>query len=302
MKDSKAPVQKFGLLLLCLHASFSLVSPRAFSQEPPIRIRKNISYLPVGMDADAYTSQQCKLDLYLPPESGEQFPLLVWFHGGGLKGGSRSSKLTVQLAKSLAARGVGVALPDYRLNPNVQFPAYIQDAALAVHWAVMNRKSLDAAPGVFVGGHSAGGYIACLLAMDSRYFKKANISEDNIAGFIPISGQTMTHFTVAEERGFSASVITADDAAPIHYLKKDTPPILLLIGDQDWPARLEENLYFVSALQKVGGNNNVSLHVIQNRDHGSILEYAAADGDPAGDLVLSFVLEAKLPAEPSREE
>jgi acetyl esterase/lipase len=165
---------------------------------------------------------------------------------------------------------VGVAVADYRLNPQVKFPAYIHDAALAVRWAVTNTKSLGAAPNVFVGGHSAGGYIACLLVMDSRYLENAEVGKDDIAGFIPMSGQTMTHFTVAEERGIPPTVITADKAAPIHYLKSETPPILLLVGDQDWPARLEENAYFEAALRKVGKNPNVTLRVIADRDHGSI--------------------------------
>jgi len=240
-------------------------------------------------------STQCRLDVYLPPRPEGPFPLLVWFHGGGLKGGSKTSPDTVRLAQSLAEQGVGVVVAGYRLNPEVRFPVYLQDAAQAVRWAVDHAVSLKAQPQVFVGGHSAGAYLAALLAMDSSFLTEAGVASDRIAGVIAMSGQMMTHFTVAEERGISNKVLTADDAAPIHHLRNDHPPLLLLIGDNDWPARLEENLYFCAALRKVGESGRVALSVVAGRDHAGILHRAAEPGDPAGEVMLRFLKGRGLP-------
>jgi dipeptidyl aminopeptidase/acylaminoacyl peptidase len=177
----------------------------------------------------------------------------------------------------------------------VSFPVYITDAAEAVRWAIDHAVSLGAQPAIYVGGHSAGGYIAALLAMDDHYLKDAGVAADRIAGYIPMSSQMTTHFTVAEERGISSKVITVDDAAPLHHLREGTPPMLVLIADDDWPARLEENEYFVAALKKVGGNSNVSLSVVKDRDHSSILKKTAETNDPAASAILGFVRTGVLP-------
>ena len=250
-------------------------------------------------DADStheYVRTQCKLDLYLPANVDNPFPMLVWFHGGGLKIGSRTDYFTGKLAKAFAQKGIGVAVPAYRFSPKVTFPAYVQDAALSVKWVVDHASKLGAAPAVFVGGHSAGGYLASLLAMDTRYLTAVGVETNRIAGFIPMSGQTMTHFTVASERGHPNPTLMADDAAPITYLTRVTPPILLLMGDRDWPARLEENQYFLAALKQVGRNSNAQLIMAKDRDHSSILNRACEDGDPAGTAMLNFIRTGQLPS------
>ena len=85
------------------------------------------------------------------------------------------------------------------------------------------------------------------------------------------------------------SQAAADEAAPIFYAHKDTPPILLILGDNDWPARLEENAYFAALLQKVSKNERVSLVVVPDRDHGSIIDKCPEPGDPAGEAMLKFM-------------
>lgn len=257
-------------------------------------VRQDISYLNTPPEND-YAAAQCKLDVYLPKTSGEPAPLLVWFHGGALKGGSKTGKASVAVAKSLADRGVAVVLPEYRFSPQVTFPAYLRDAAQAVRWAVDHAESLKVRPKIYVGGHSAGGYLAALLAMDGRFLEEAGVRPDRIAGFINMSGQTMTHFTVAEERGISGTGVTADEAAPIHHLRKDIAPLLVLIADNDWPARREENAYFVQAMRDVAGCKNLSFRIVGNRDHSSILKNTAEIDDPAATAILDFVRSGSLP-------
>ena len=48
-----------------------------------------------------YEKSRCKLDLYLPP-SGDHFPVLVWFHGGALTGGTKDADSTKKIAQRFA--------------------------------------------------------------------------------------------------------------------------------------------------------------------------------------------------------
>ena len=128
--------------------------------------------------------------------------MIVWFHGGGLTGGSKSSTGDVALARRFVEKGIAVAQVEYRFSPKVKYPTYLQDAAKAVSWIVAEAPTRGLNPkAIFVGGHSAGGYISAMLALDERLLKGAGVAPGAVAGFIPVSGQMMTHFTVRSERG-----------------------------------------------------------------------------------------------------
>ena len=193
------------------------------------------------------------------------------------------------MARSLADAGICVISANYRLSPKVTFPAYIQDAAAAVAWARNNVSGYGGNPDrVFVGGHSAGAYLALMLGMDPHYLAEVGMKPSDVAGFIPVSGQTMTHYTVRQERGGEKYAITADAAAPVHFARAETPPFLVLYADHDMLARAEENEYFV-ALMKGVGNKRVTGQLIADRTHGSIAGKIVNEGDPAREAILQFM-------------
>ena len=101
----------------------------------------------------------------------------------------------------------------------------VGDAAAAVTWtqAHIAEHGGDARR-LFVGGHSAGGYITLMLGMDPHFLHDAGLEPSAIAGFIPIRGQTMTHYTVRGERGIGKFTVIADEAAPVHFARQETPP------------------------------------------------------------------------------
>ena len=117
------------------------------------------------------------------------------------------------LFRSLARAGVAVVSAEYRLSPKVKYPAYLQDAAAAFAWtrAHIAEHGGDVEK-LFVGGHSAGGYLTFMIGLDERYLREFGVELSGIAGLIPVSGQTMTHYTVREERGIGQFTITADEA------------------------------------------------------------------------------------------
>jgi acetyl esterase len=94
------------------------------------------------------------------PVGGER-GVLVWFHGGGWVIGSLDTHDV--LARQLAARsGAAVLSVDYRLAPEHRFPAAVDDAWAAAAWAGERFER------VAVGGDSAGGNLAAVVALRAR--------------------------------------------------------------------------------------------------------------------------------------
>jgi acetyl esterase/lipase len=258
-----------------------------FLELKDISLTADIPYK-VGDTLSQYERERCKLDLYLPKEK-KNFPVVVWFHGGGLTGGQKAGGDTPKVALSWVQAGIAVASVNYRLSPKVKFPAYIEDGAAAVAWVRENISAHGGNPKrVFVGGHSAGAYLSMMLGLDAKYLKSVGVDTGSLAGLIPVSGQTMTHFTVRQERGLPKDDVIADEAAPIHFARKDAPPMLLLMGDKVWPARLEENAYF-AAILKTKKNRTTSLVIVPDRTHGSIFAKLLEEGDAGRAAFLNFV-------------
>lgn len=253
------------------------------------KVVKNIPYKN-GTGLTAYERERCYLDLYMPI-SKNNFSTIVWFHGGGLESGSKDEAVTVAIAKCFASNGVAVALVNYRLSPKAVYPAYIDDAAASVAWIVNHIQEYGGnSKSVFISGHSAGGYLTAIVGMDPKYLAKYGVDTSRIAGIIPVSGQVFTHFTIRKEQGIPnpQNTPTIDDAAPCYHVRKDAPPLLAICGDHDWPARAEENRYFIAMLKTVG-DKDAEYQEFANRDHGSIISKIPEAHDPVAEAILNFV-------------
>lgn len=257
----------FLLFFLCCALLSSAKRP-GNADQTKYSTQNDISYI-LPSDTDAYRRERCKLDVYMPTKT-IGCPVVVWFHGGGLEGGGK------YIPELLKNKGIGVVAVNYRLSPKAQHPAYIDDAAEAVAWVMHNigRFGGDASK-VFVSGHSAGGYLSLMLAMDKRYLAEYGVDADSIRGYIPVSGQTVTHFTIRKELGLPFDIPVVDEFAPIHYARKSTAPITLITGDRnlEMANRWEENAWFMSVMRNVG-NSQVRLFELQGFDHGTVHDAA----------------------------
>ena len=158
---------------------------------------------------------------------------------------------------------------NYRLSPKVKSPAYIEDAAASIAWAFNNIKSYGGNSNkIFVAGHSAGAYLALMVGLDKQWLNNFDIDADNIAGIISLSGQTITHSTVREERGIPRSKTIVDEYAPLYHARKNAPPLLLITGDRDidMAGRYEENLY-LERLMETAGHSDTHLFEVQGFGH-----------------------------------
>ncbi len=246
--------------------------------------------LPYGQTA-ATESDLRRLNYYRPERPGA-YPLLIWFHGGSLTGGSKDDAGSVAVATRWMEQGVGVVDVNYRLSPQTRYPGYVEDAALAVAWALQEGVLRGAdAKRIYVGGYSAGAYLALLLALDERHLRAVGVEPAHLAGFVALSGQASTHFTVKRERGVVEDFVVVDEAAPLGHVRKGVPRLLLITGDRDWPARAEENRYLAAALTQVAKNENVAYFQARERDHGSLWGQFLTPGDAAGARALAWVFE-----------
>lgn len=95
-------------------------------------------------------------------------PCLVFYHGGGWVIGDLDSHDVV--CRKLAHEGELIVISiDYRLAPEHKFPAAVDDAIAAVKWVASHAKELGVdASRVMVGGDSAGGNLAAVVALAAR--------------------------------------------------------------------------------------------------------------------------------------
>jgi acetyl esterase/lipase len=261
--------------------TFSVFASVARSQESVTKqtVYRTETEIPYrsGAELTEYMKERCRLDVYAP-ESKKGFSTVVWFHGGGLKAGNKS------IPKELKKQGIAVVAVNYRLYPKIKAPAYIEDAAAAVAWTFKNIESYGGSPDrIFVSGHSAGGYLTSMLGMDKRWLAAHDVDADDIAGLIPFSGHTITHFTVRDERGIDGKQPIVDDLAPLFHVRNDCPPLLLITGDRDLEllGRYEENAYLWRMMQVVE-HPDTELFELEGYDHGQM-------SVPAHPLLLRFI-------------
>lgn len=241
---------------------------KADSIRTEYRIEENIFYLDTQKDKpDDYARENCQLDIYYPVHK-RGFATVVWMHGGGLSGGNK------EIPAILKNQGLAVVGIEYRKNPKVTCPVYIEDAAAALAWVFRNIEKYGGDPEkIFLSGHSAGGYLNLMLGLDNHWLAKYNIDPGRIAGILPLSPQVITHFKIRNERGIKDTQVVVDEFAPLHYLSKDLPPIVIITGDRELEmlGRYEENAYFVR-MMKLVGNTRIKLFELQGFGHSAMKE------------------------------
>lgn len=227
---------------------------------------------------DEYVQQVCRLDLAYE-EAGEDRPVIVWYHSGGLTSGKK------HIPQALLQDGAVVVGVGYRFATKVSLPEIIDDAAAALAWVYANidRYGGDTSK-VIIAGHSAGGYLVNMLALDKQYLGKYDIDPDTqVAAVVPYSGQVITHFAQRRIQGISELTPTIDSLAPLYHVRGDAAPFYIISGDREEElyGRYEETAYFARML-KLNGHKNVIFKELDGFNHGDMAE-------PAHFLLLKYI-------------
>ena len=247
-------------------------------------VHRDLDYI----EGAEYADNRDRLDVYMP-EGASSVPVIVFFHGGALRNGSKDTGS--YLASSLVPAGIGVVSANYRLSPAVMHPAHLQDAAAAFAWTVEHIVSYGGDPDrVYLSGHSAGAYLAAQLSLDPRYLRAHGLELSAIRGAMPISPFLYVE-EVAPDRPktvWGENVEVWREASVASYFGPSKPPILLIYADGDADWRREQNERMAEEL-RAAGHEAAGAVQIENRTHATVLSSIENAGDPAAKLIIDFV-------------
>jgi acetyl esterase/lipase len=182
-----------------------------------------------------------QLDVYAPKPAGINLPVVVFFYGGSWNNGSRKNYDFV--GEALASRGIVVVIADYRVYPQVRYPAFVEDGARAVAWAASHIAMYGGDPKrMFVMGHSAGAYNAAMVALDPKYLKAFGMRPSDLRGWIGLSGPY--NFLPIEDKAVRPVFFYPDSppsSQPINHVSVESPRALLIAAAKDKVVDPEKN-------------------------------------------------------------
>jgi acetyl esterase/lipase len=173
-----------------------------------------------------------KLDIYVPDGLAAPAPVLLFFYGGGWQVGKRTDYLA--FGQAFTSAGMVVAVVDYRLYPQVKYPAFVEDAAGALAWVHAHAAQYGGDPRrVFVSGHSAGAYNAVMLASEPKFIEARGGRLDWIRGVIGVAGPY--NFLPMSDPVYVDIFHGANntDSMPVNHVDGKRPPMLLAAGEDD---------------------------------------------------------------------
>ncbi len=186
--------------------------------------------------------------------------VVVFFYGGAWRSGNK--QMYRYVGKALARRGYVAVVPDYRIYPEVRYPEFIEDAALAVRWVKDNVARFGGDPErIFLMGHSAGAHIAAMLATDAHWLQQVALSpRRDICGLIGISGPY--DFMPLRNASLAAIFggIDRPETQPIFHVAPGAPPALLLTGGKDPLVEPGNSTRFAARLRQAGNDATVRVY------------------------------------------
>lgn len=212
------------------------------------------------------------MDVYRPKGSA-LLPLVVFLYGGSWQSGSKHDYEFV--AAPLAREGLVVAVPDYRLYPEVQYPTFIEDTAQAVAYARSHAADWGADPThLFIVAHSAGGYNALMLATDPQYLRAVGMRRSDLAAVVSLAGPA-DFLPIREEdiKAVFGAAKASPDTQPIDHVDGHNPPLLLLHGADDDTVSPRNSINLAAKIRAAGGP--VELKIYPGIGHiGIIIAFA----------------------------
>lgn len=202
------------------------------------------------------------LDLYVPDTLTAAAPVLLFFYGGSWQSGTKN--IYRALGEAFASAGVMTAVADYRLYPEVKYPAFVEDGAKAFQFLREKVAEYGGDPArLFLSGHSAGAYIAAMLACNPSF------GVDRVRGVIGIAGpyDFLPLYDPALIDIFGGDRVMATQ--PIKYARNKAPPMLLAHGTADKTVGPGNSRRMAKRLSEAG--NEATLIEYRGRAHLDIV-------------------------------
>jgi len=227
-----------------------------------VRVRRNIEFARVA-------GRRLRLDVYQPKAAGERRPAILQIHGGAWVLGDKREQ-GIPLLQHLAANGWVGFNANYRLSPGATFPDHLVDLKRALAWIREHGAEYGADPDfVCVTGGSAGGHLTALVGLtanDPRYQPGFEHVDTSVRAAVPFYGvydftnrlgtwAPEVFRTLWEPHVIKAFIAEEPErfaeASPIDRVRADAPPFLVIHGDRDTLAPVEDAREFVERLRAV---------------------------------------------------
>ena len=219
----------------------------------------------------AYGRQQRQsLEVWTPAGASPSrpAPVLVFFYGGAWTEGARRDYSFA--AKAYASKGFVVVLPDYRLAPRVRYPAFVEDGAGALRWTQDNIARLGGDPArVAVAGHSAGAYIAAMLALEPRFAAAAGVRPGFVRAAATLAGPFDFHPFTSPRARIAFSDSAGPQSQPVNLATRDDPPIWLATGTADTIVGPQNSVRLAERLRAAGAPHELKLY--EGADHDDLV-------------------------------
>ncbi|MEO7027615.1 MAG: alpha/beta hydrolase, partial [Caulobacteraceae bacterium] len=178
----------------------------------------------------------------------------VFIYGGSWQSGDKGFYRFA--GQVLASRGIVTVIPDYRLYPEVRYPEFLRDNAVAVRFVVQHAREWGADPArLYLIGHSAGAYNVAMLALDRRWLGEVGLDpRRDIAGVVGLAGPY--DFLPLRDPTLKIIFGPADqrrDTQPIAHVDGQGPPMLLLAGAADSTVEPGNSTRLAAAITARGG-------------------------------------------------
>lgn len=214
-----------------------------------------------------------RLDVYTPSRDLPA-PVVVFFYGGRWSDGAKAEYRFV--GQALASRGLVAVIADYRVYPQVRFPAFVEDGAKAVRWTHRHVARYGGRPEcMFLMGHSAGAHIAALLTLRESYLRSQDVPLTAVRGMIGLAGPyDFLPLTASDLKDIFAPAGDLRRTQPIRFVGGDEPPLLLMTGADDTKVKPANSINLARRVREVGGRARLVQY--PGRGHAGILLALAA--------------------------
>lgn len=273
--------------LLLVMGTLFLLSGCVFNR---INRTNDITYQP----ATATLAAQ-QLDIYAPRNPAAPQPVLVFIHGGNWNSGQKSTYKF--LGKRFAKKGIVTVIIDYPLSPAATYDEMARASTRSVDWVRQNINQYGGDTSrVFVSGHSAGGHLAALIAVDPRYLRTP-LGTQPLAGAVLIDAAGLDMYNYLREmkypptntyiKTFTNDPATWKQASPRYYLRADIPPMLIYRGGKTYPSIEKSTEAYITDLK--GTVPNAHYKIQKGKKHIPMITQFFFPWNPLYHEIISFM-------------
>lgn len=267
---------------------------------PRSQVRLDVAY---RADEGAHPEKH-RLDLFLPEEGEEGWPTLVFIHGGGWTAGDRATNVlglepNRNIGRFYAARGFGVAVLSYRLQPEVSWRDQVADVADAVAWVHREVAREGGDPDALIlSGHSAGAWLAAWVGLSDVPLARVSLERSSVCALVLVSGaaydlEDEKTYELGASRPYFEDLFGDDDpdwtrsASILRHLDEPYPSTLVMsAGGEPEKFRRQGDMLFDGVVARAPLVERV---VVPGSNHQKIVVSMSRADDPVSESVLSFI-------------